>query len=811
MLCLTSCATHTAQITTDKASTAANALACDEGVEFVPDPSPLPDITPWFERANAGDKSAQLVVSMMYRDRIPGVEGVLEGQAAVTDVDPKQEMLRWRDRAEDQGLLLAELVHRPRLEREIDKPWQTPEDQNALAWIASAARRGYPNAQLLLGLAYFNGIEGNAKREEGLIWIQRAAVQGLDEAQYQLAMFYELGAVVNDAMTQVDKARANTWFERAATQGHPGAQFVLALKYRDGIDVEPDQTQSQQWRDKSANAHLWSPLIDDEHFADFYAVCMLNYDDVSIGLPFLEECGGDGAFDAYDETLSESEREKRREERELDLRTRFSRNYAIHYGMAYQWLKTLAQNPKAVTARVLQAQTLVNDGCRGETVENPRDEAQNLLKNDVEQGNATALYAKAQLDASSCVDLDAEQNDACEKIFCDTWDLLTQAANAGSDEAQILIAKKYADYSTFPFEPCNANPTPRDLPKAYNEAQKRQDKHLAADIAIETAMCYDDGQKERPCALGESLERDDEKAKQWFQIAESLSDFLSPEDLGNLANDFYRQGKGPKAIQYYRQSLEHSTDDFYFGVQVRGILQTADMYRNGTNGVTPDPNEAQKWEKLAVFIVTTLPYDETKKLYQASVNAIQQLPAIENLYETVEKQIQQQKEQRLEETAFSQHVLEPCLAKPWHCAEIVTPFYEEASANAMRAITALTLAKRQQLDVEFILNTDFQISILYGRNDDVRDKLHDLSPVYRAIYNIPDASQTLEKLYDTWLLNQVPAACQTLYEANAPATPWETMLSQAQKAIQNDARLQKIPPRIDPREFYDQLAISDDR
>ena len=118
----------------------------------------------------------------------------------------------------------------------------SPERQGVLNGIKLSAESGNLDAQVKLGLAYYNG-EGVAEDVvEGAKWFRRAAEKGNVDAQWHLGMAYygdkskgmfnnrslaeKLGINIYDAAKQAAK-----WWLLAAEQGHADSQYRYAALY----------------------------------------------------------------------------------------------------------------------------------------------------------------------------------------------------------------------------------------------------------------------------------------------------------------------------------------------------------------------------------------------------------------------------------------------------------------------------------------------------------------------------------------------------------------------------------------------------
>lgn len=99
--------------------------------------------------------------------------------------------------------------------------------KEALTWLNRAANQEYAPAQLVLGSAFANGVEGDdqriaVNRLEAVKWFRRAASHGEPTAQKELGVAYYHG----DGVLQ-DYDQAVRWFRAAADQGSAAAQREL--------------------------------------------------------------------------------------------------------------------------------------------------------------------------------------------------------------------------------------------------------------------------------------------------------------------------------------------------------------------------------------------------------------------------------------------------------------------------------------------------------------------------------------------------------------------------------------------------------
>ena len=92
------------------------------------------------------------------------------------------------------------------------------------------AEKGNAEAQVNLGMMYYEG-DGITKNEtESLKWFRKAADQGNADAQHTVGLMYESGKGVKQSFDD-----AFSWYGMAADQGHAKAQEELADCYAAGF------------------------------------------------------------------------------------------------------------------------------------------------------------------------------------------------------------------------------------------------------------------------------------------------------------------------------------------------------------------------------------------------------------------------------------------------------------------------------------------------------------------------------------------------------------------------------------------------
>ncbi|GEM_PF-121824 len=117
----------------------------------------------------------------------------------------------------------------------------------AVKWYRKAAEQGSSLAQYNLGLMYQKGQGVPKSLSEAVRWFRKAAEQGNSAAQFYLGFMYEEGQGIPKDLTE-----AARWFRRAAEQGYSDAQFYLGRKYQEGQGVPKDYTEAVKWYGKAA-------------------------------------------------------------------------------------------------------------------------------------------------------------------------------------------------------------------------------------------------------------------------------------------------------------------------------------------------------------------------------------------------------------------------------------------------------------------------------------------------------------------------------------------------------------------------------
>jgi TPR repeat protein len=126
-----------------------------------------------------------------------------------------------------------------------------PEGQKreAREWIQTGAEEGNPEAQYLLGVAYYQGDGVPQDYTKSFEWIHRSAEEGNVAAQGYLGGLYRSGLG-----TPPDIDEALRWYRTAAEGGDPMSQYFTGVAHDFGARADLDPKQAAAWYAKASNA-----------------------------------------------------------------------------------------------------------------------------------------------------------------------------------------------------------------------------------------------------------------------------------------------------------------------------------------------------------------------------------------------------------------------------------------------------------------------------------------------------------------------------------------------------------------------------
>jgi hypothetical protein len=112
--------------------------------------------------------------------------------------------------------------------------------------VTSAAELGYAPAQTELASQYAK----NGEWEQAVRWYQKAIAQDEADAEFDLGLMYAKGEVPPE--NKADMNKAIPFFRKAAAQDHAQAEYILAMAYREGSGVDRNEAESKKWMLASA-------------------------------------------------------------------------------------------------------------------------------------------------------------------------------------------------------------------------------------------------------------------------------------------------------------------------------------------------------------------------------------------------------------------------------------------------------------------------------------------------------------------------------------------------------------------------------
>ncbi len=154
---------------------------------------------------------------------------------------------------------------------------EVPQDKKLAAdWFLKAAEQNNISAQHYMGWMYAraDGVKKNI--EKAIYWYTKAAEQGHVDSQINLANIYMKGEGIKK-----DFAKAHKWYQQAANTGNQHAQFELAIMYLMGEGVDKNIPKAKELLLKSAtqgnkNAQKALSALEIEEKADEYSQKKMN-------------------------------------------------------------------------------------------------------------------------------------------------------------------------------------------------------------------------------------------------------------------------------------------------------------------------------------------------------------------------------------------------------------------------------------------------------------------------------------------------------------------------------------------------------
>lgn len=139
-----------------------------------------------------------------------------------------------------------------------------PDLGQAWRWLMKAADMGHPDAQHLVGVAYFTGRHVGQDSAMAAFWFRRASANGSAAAQCNLGAFCAQGI----GGIEVDLGEAFRWYTESAKGGDADGQRNLATMYLEGLGgVGKDMDEARRWCEMAATqGHEKAQAMLREHF-----------------------------------------------------------------------------------------------------------------------------------------------------------------------------------------------------------------------------------------------------------------------------------------------------------------------------------------------------------------------------------------------------------------------------------------------------------------------------------------------------------------------------------------------------------------
>ncbi len=123
--------------------------------------------------------------------------------------------------------------------------------EKAMVWARKATQMEHPQACLMLGRIYDEGLGVDVNHIEGLKWFEKAADKGDADAQNIVGNIY-----LNADYVQNNPQKAFKYYQMAAAQGHLDGMANLGYCYQEGIGTDMNIMSAEEWLRKAADGGL---------------------------------------------------------------------------------------------------------------------------------------------------------------------------------------------------------------------------------------------------------------------------------------------------------------------------------------------------------------------------------------------------------------------------------------------------------------------------------------------------------------------------------------------------------------------------
>lgn len=354
-----------------------------------------------------------------------------------------------------------------------------PNGPEGIKFLTSKAEQGDADAQLRLGIRYYNGDGTTKNPEEAVVWFRKAAEQGNMVAQYYLGIHY-----YNGDGTAKNTEEAVAWFRKAAEQGHGEAQYRLAKCYCDGIGVQQDYTEGIRWHQKAAEQGIVSSQC-------FLAISYYT---------------GEGVEQNYSEAFNWAQRAANQDD--VLSQCLLGDCYSEGHGVAENLEKAVIWYRKSAEQGFAKAQTRLGY-CyfEGKGIERDPIEAIKWIEKAAEQGSVGAQY-----NLGVCY----YEGDGIEQDYGKSLKWFSEAAKQGDSDAQCKTGVCYMLGQ-------GVDPNSTEAVKWFHKSAEQGN----AEAQYFLGLCYEEG---------DGVEKNVKEAAKWYKLAADQGDTEAAGKLQRISS-----------------------------------------------------------------------------------------------------------------------------------------------------------------------------------------------------------------------------------------------------------------------------------
>ena len=443
--------------------------------------------------------------------------------------------------------------------------------EKAMVWARKATQMEHPQACLMLGRIYDEGLGVDVNHTEGLKWFEKAADKGDADAQNIVGNIY-----LNADYVENNPQKAFKNFQKAAAQGHLDGMANLAYCYQEGIGTDMNIIFAEEWLRKAADGGLQDAI-------DLLNENPLYNKELQIEKESLTR---EEANALYDAIVKEASRDKLLELQKaaesgnmwgmncLGLCYENGHGVEQDYAEAVKWYRKAAEAGNAIAMSNLG---ICYDNGNG--VDQDFAEAVKWYRKAAEAGNAIAMY-----NLGICY----YNGDGVEQDYAEAVKWYRKAAEAGDADAMTRLGICYEGGD--------------GVEQDYAEAVKWYRKAAEAGDAIAMGflgLCYENGK---------GVNKNQIEAVKWYRKGAESGDIDSMQYLAVC----YDNGNGvvqdyAEALKWFQKAAE--------GGNMNAMNFIGTYYHNG-KGVIQDYVEAAKWYEKGIELGDSWAMSNMGILYQ---------------------------------------------------------------------------------------------------------------------------------------------------------------------------------------------------